>query len=346
MPTARCHFSDGQVFDVQADPGEAFLDAALRAGAPIRYQCRSGSCLSCACRSSAEGGLCMRPGVASSLLPGEIADGRRLSCVGQLLADDELHFDYASNDSGPAKVSAFVDNIEWMADDAVRLRVELAEGDWLDFKPGQYVRIGIPGSEETRSYSMSTTPAALPMLEFMIRVLDQGVMSDYLRQRAQVDDVLTLTGPYGGFRWDGDRQSPQLFIAGGTGLSPIASILEQIRATSGRKPPMTLSFGCATADNLFATDYLQLLAQWVPSLDVKISVQDGTREGALSGTPLDAVDFEALAPDTRAYLCGPPGMIQAAAERLRAAGIPGDQIYQEQFTPSDEGGEGGAAPCP
>jgi benzoate/toluate 1,2-dioxygenase reductase subunit len=161
-------------------------------------------------------------------------------------------------------------------------------------------------------------------------------MSDYLRERAAVDDVLTLSGPYGGFTWQGERREPHLFIAGGTGLSPIASILEQIRASSGRKAPMTLSFGCATADNLFARDYLHLLAQWMPYLDVRISVERGAGGGLLSGTPLDAIDFTQLATDTRAYICGPPGMIEAAVMRLQGAGIPAGQIHYEQFTASQQ----------
>jgi benzoate/toluate 1,2-dioxygenase reductase subunit len=283
----------------------------------------------------------MRPGVASSLLRSEIDEGRRLCCIGQLAADDDLYFDYRSDSDGPARVSAFVDEVEWMAPDAVRLAVELADGDWLDFRPGQYVRIAPPETEATRSYSMCSTPAQLPRLEFMVRVLDTGLMSDYLRHRAQRDDVLTLTGPYGGFTWDGERREPHLFIAGGTGLSPVASIIEQIRATSGRKPPMLLSFGCARRDRLFARDYLQRLAQWIPTLELRISVEDdpGGDDGLLCGNPLQAIEDVALDPATRAYFCGPPGMIAAGVERLRAAGIPAEQIFHEQFTASQEDDE-------
>lgn len=335
MPVARCHFADGKIFEVEADPGESFLEASLRAGAPVRYQCRSGSCLSCAC-SSDSNGLKMRPGVASSLLKTEIAAGRRLCCIGQLQSDDELHFAYRSDSAGPAEVSAFVDAIEWMAPDVVKLRVELADGEWIDFQPGQYVRVTPPGAETARSYSMCSTPETLPTLEFMIRVLDKGVMSDYLRSSAQRDDVLTLSGPFGGFTWKGDRREPHLFIAGGTGLSPIASIIEQIRATSGRKPPMFLSFGCATRDNLFAGDYLKLLAQWLPTLDVRIAVERGAEDGLLAGNPLTAITEAQISSDVRAYICGPPAMIAAAVEKLSAAGVPANQIHYEQFIASQQ----------
>lgn len=335
MPVARCHFADGKVFEVEADPEESFLEALLRAGAPVRYQCRSGSCLSCAC-SSDSNGLIMRASVASSMLKAEIAEGRRLCCIGQLQSDDELHFAYRSDSAGPAEVSAFVDAVEWMAPDAVKLRVELAEGEWIDFQPGQYVRLTPPGADTARSYSMCSTPAKLPTLEFMIRVLDSGVMSDYLRSRAQRDDVLTLSGPFGGFTWNGERREPHLFIAGGTGLSPIASIIEQIRATSGRKPPMILSFGCATRENLFADEYLRLLAQWLPTLEVRVSVERGAQDGLLIGNPVTAITADQISTCTHAYICGPPAMIDAAVEKLSAAGVPAEQIHYEQFTASPQ----------
>ncbi|GIR69676.1 MAG: hypothetical protein CM15mP74_09270 [Halieaceae bacterium] len=81
---------------------------------------------------------------------------------------------------------------------------------------------------------MCTAPAELPKLAFMIRMLDSGLMSEYLRDSAKPDDVLKLRGPFGDFSWTGSRSRPQLFIAGGTGLSPSAAFCKRSAQPVGR----------------------------------------------------------------------------------------------------------------
>ena len=333
MSTAVCQFADGVSFDVEVGPGETLLDAASRAGVPIQQQCRSGSCLSCICTSQS-GGLVMRSGKATSLLPSDIDAGHRLACSAELVGDDTLYFDYESNPRAPKQVKAFVNAVERVCSDAVRLEVELADDHWLDFEPGQYVNITPPGAAAARSFSMSSIPDELPKLEFYIRLLDTGLMSDYLRDRARVDDVLTLEGPHGRFVRDATAVSPLLFIAGGTGISPILSLTRQARLRKGRKPAMTVNFGCASAERLFAADALDLLQGLTPSLDVNILVEDGSAARYRACNPVAAIDPATLLPETQAYICGPPGMVTAAVARLRELGLPADSIHYEQFTPA------------
>jgi benzoate/toluate 1,2-dioxygenase reductase subunit len=81
----------------------------------------------------------------------------------------------------------------------MRLELELADGDWLDFRPGQFINVRVPGTETVRSYSMATTVERLPRIELLIRLLPGGVMSDWLLNRAKVDDVVEIEGPFGAF---------------------------------------------------------------------------------------------------------------------------------------------------
>jgi len=267
-------------------------------------------------------------------MPAERDEGKILCCVSEATADGALHFGYSSQETGPSEVQAFVDSVEWIARDAVKLTVELAEGHWLDFRAGQYVEITIPGSSEVRSYSMCTAPAELPKLAFMIRMLDSGLMSEYLRDSAKPDDVLKLRGPFGDFSWTGSRSRPQLFIAGGTGLSPICSILQEIRTTSGSKPPLTLNLGCASPDALLDPMFLRRLESWMPTLRLNLCVESGAQQDHVSGNALEPVDFGSLDPDTEAYVCGPGGLIDAAIERLLSAGLAPGNIHYERFVAS------------
>ena len=132
MPLITCHFSDGASFEVNALGRRPFLEVALEQGVPIRNQCRSGTCLSCICHGAAGSGpLTAQAGRATSLMPTERDEGKMLCCVSEATSDGALHFDYSSEEIGPSEVQAFVDSIEWIASDAVKLTVELADGHWL-----------------------------------------------------------------------------------------------------------------------------------------------------------------------------------------------------------------------
>ena len=180
-------------------------------------------------------------------------------------------------------------------------------------------------------------------MEFLVRVLDQGAMSDYLRDRAKVDDELEIEGPFGSFFWREDLKSPHVFIAGGTGLAPMMSMLDVIRQKSGTKPGLLLSFGCQDESSLFHGDELELRELWMPTLRTRISLDRGERTNMMRvGNPVAAIGPDDVCTDTVAYLCGPPRMIQAAHEHLESLGVKPENIYAEQFvateTPSLLGG--------
>jgi benzoate/toluate 1,2-dioxygenase reductase subunit len=124
-------------------------------------------------------------------------------------------------------------------------------------------------------------------------------------------------------------------IAGGTGLAPMLAMIDAIRARPGRKPKVLLSFGCQTPEGLFALDQLDLRRDWFPQLETRICVDRGAAAGVRTGNPVEAIGAEdALPPDSVAYLCGPPGMIEAARRHLEALGLDPANIFAEHFTAS------------
>jgi benzoate/toluate 1,2-dioxygenase reductase subunit len=331
-------FLDGVEHTVVVRAGETILDAAIARELPVLYQCRSGSCGTCIGRLGA-GAAQMRKDIASSLLESEKKAGFRLTCCTRPSSDCVIEFDYDSRagQGRPVQAHAFIDAIDWLAADVARLRLELAEGDWLDFKPGQFVQIKVPGTARARRYSMASTPDGLPKLDFLIRVLADGVMSEYLRERAQVEDVLEIEGPYGSFFMRERLKARHVLIAGGTGLAPILSMLDAIRARSSKKPPILLSFGCSDETTLFYSEELELRALWMPTLELRISVDRGEpRDGLRTGNPVEVVDANDVDAETIAYLCGPPAMIDAAHERLEALGMKAENIHAEQFVAMEE----------
>ena len=330
------NFSDGVSRSFSVAEQTNILDAALAAEIPLLYQCRSGSCSSCIAQL-AGGDACTRPGASSTLLASEYSAGQRLLCLCQ--AQSDCTFDVAySSEVGSAtaqQVHVFVNAVERIASNVMRLTLELADGDWLEFRPGQFMQIEVPGYGVVRSYSPSSTAAQLPKLEFLVRLLPGGAMSGYLEEKATTEDVLTLSGPYGAFFLrEEKRRAPHVFVAGGTGLAPILSMIDALRQGSGRKPPMLLSFGCAVPDALFCLEDIELRQQWLPSLEARICVDREPRDGLHHGSPVSALREGDVSADTVAYLCGPQPMIDAATARLIELGADPANIFAEQFVAS------------
>ncbi|MCY1181276.1 Benzoate 1,2-dioxygenase electron transfer component [compost metagenome] len=148
--------------------------------------------------------------------------------------------------------------------------------------------------------------------------------------------MLTLSGPYGAFFLrEEKKRAPHIFVAGGTGLAPILSMIDTLRQGGGRKPPMLLSFGCATPEVLFCLDDIELRQQWLPSLEARICVDREPRDGLHHGSPVSALrEGDVTSPDTVAYLCGPQPMIDAATARLIELGVDPANIFAEQFVAS------------
>jgi benzoate/toluate 1,2-dioxygenase reductase subunit len=331
------NFSDGVTKQFKVLPNKSILEQALEEGMPLLYQCKSGSCSSCICAIN-EGDTKTIEGESSTLLPSEYKLGHRLLCISQAQADCSFDLAYGSEvgANGVHEANVFIDSVEQIAPNTVRLIVELAEGNAMEFKPGQFMQVNVPGVSALRSYSPASTNQNIPKMEFLIRLIPGGLMSTYLEQQAEVDQVLSLTGPYGSFFFrEEHKRSPHIFVAGGTGLAPILSIIDTIRQSSGSKPKMLLSFGCATPEALFYLDEIQLREQWLPTLQARICVDNGAQENHYLGNPVSPLQqSDVCDPNTVAYLCGPQPMINAATSRLMELGVKAENIFAEQFVAS------------
>jgi benzoate/toluate 1,2-dioxygenase reductase subunit len=332
------HFADGVSRTFAAESGENVLEAAIKAEVPVLYQCKAGACASCTCKLE-EGEAVTIPGASSTLLASEYAEGHRLICVTKAESDCSFNVAYGSEvgSSVAQEVQVFIDSVERIAPNVMRLTVELAEGNWLEFRPGQFMQITVPGLGVLRSYSPSSTSLTLPKMEFLVRLLPDGAMSTFLETEAQVDQVLTMKGPYGAFFLrEEHRRAPHIFVAGGTGLAPILSMIDSLRQASGKKPPMLLSFGCAVPEALFALDDIELRQHWLPTLKTRVCVDRNATESLHEGSPVSALkESDVTDPNTVAYLCGPQPMIDAATRRLIELGMKSELIFAEQFVASN-----------
>ena len=207
--------------------------------------------------------------------------------------------------------------------------MELEDRGSLDFLSGQYVNIGVPGTQESRSYSFSSGPSAASV-SFLIRITDGGLMSGYLRDTARVGDTVEVTGPRGSF-FLRELKRPALMLAGGTGLAPLLSMLEKM-TTLELEHPVHLVYGVSTDTDLVELDRLQSYADNIPQFTFDFCVADSASVAPNLGYVTSFIDQHHLNNgDVDIYLCGPQRMVEAVRTWLRTEQIEPANFYSEKF---------------
>jgi ferredoxin-NADP reductase/ferredoxin len=333
---------DGASIAFDADSSDTLLDAAAKANIFPPAVCREGGCGTCRVTRKA-GVVALGPYSKSALTDADRAAGDILLCRAKARSDLELTapFDKAAVGFSPVpERGARITDITPAGAGAVRLVLQYEDdpthGRAAEFIPGQFMELTLPGTSITRAYSLANTPNWDGTLECLIRLHPQGAFSAYLKDRAKIGDSLLVKGPQGSFTADEASQAPRWFVAGGTGVAPVLSMLRQM-AEFGDAREARLFFGVNTQDELFATDVVEELSKSLPRLSATHCVwKPGSGWSGYSGTPAEAL-AELLAeseahPDI--YVCGPPALIEATEAVALAGGVPHDRIFSEQFSPA------------
>jgi benzoate/toluate 1,2-dioxygenase reductase subunit len=339
MHTADLRFTDGHTETVDVPPESDVLQAALDAGIGLAKQCQSGSCGTCVAQLQ-DGDTQPVERHASALLDSEYREGGRLLCSSLLTSPATFELPYSSEvifGERPKVHQASVTELVTLSETVVGLRVRI-EDEPLSFHAGQYARIRVPGTEEWRSYSMANAPTDGKELEFHIRLLLDGMFSSYVCKECYVGAPLDVEGPFGSFVLRKSKHH-HILVAGGTGLAPIMSMIDHVREHGGRRTPVTLCFACQTETDLYYVDEVELRTMWAPRMRARVAVTAPTTDDAWGGpvgTPVSLIESDDVTEETTAYICGPPGMIEAARERLRGLGLNPDQILSERFVASED----------
>jgi propane monooxygenase reductase subunit len=315
--------------EIEVDEDETILSAAFRQGLMLMHGCKEGQCS--ACKSFLLDGEVDLDRYSTFALPDfEEAEGWTLLCRAHPYSDLEIeliNYDEEILRSGtPIRtITTRVEAVEPLTSDIRRLVLKVDEP--FEFKPGQYVDIHIPGSDEHRSFSMANTTSG--ELEFMIKLYPGGRFSGLLADGAiKPGDELTVTGPYGVFTLRSSSPRRLLFIGGGAGMAPILALLRSLSDT-GSERDATYYYGARTESDLF---HLQELAGlpcgFVPALS-----EDSNGWAGEAGLITDVVErLEGDISEVDAYVCGPPPMVEAAIALLEAKGVPEAHIYFDKFT--------------
>ncbi len=329
---------DGPPVTLPVPPGATILDAALAAGLALPHQCRSGSCGSCRA-TLVSGATADVAGRVQSLPPAAHRAGVRLLC--STLPDGgpcDLRVEPRPA-AAPAAgtLTARVAAVDEAAAGVRRLVLDLDTP--LRFEAGQYVLVAVPGTDGgvERAYSILSPPVDDRRLVFLVDLVPGGRMAGWLADRAAPGDRLAVRGPFGAFALHPARH-PALFVAGGTGIAPILSLLDEHRRRFAATRPTVVCFACRNRSRLVAADELARRRAWMPRLTVRVGLSRPDPADAWDGPVTDPVQLmqpDDVGPDVRAYVAGPPAMVAAAFDRLVDLGLAPASIATEGFTPGE-----------
>jgi propane monooxygenase reductase component len=320
--------------EFEVDEDETVLNGAFRQGLMLMHGCKEGQCG--ACKSFLLEGEVDLDRYSTFALPDyELDEGWTLLCRAHAVEDLEvelINYDEEILTSGVAlrTARARVEAIEELTRDIRRLVLSVVDGE-MPFRSGQYVDIGIPGTDDSRSFSMANLPSDDGRLEFMIKLYPGGVFSSLLADGVlQVGDELDVTGPYGVFTLR-DTERPILFIGGGAGMAPILSLL-RFMVEQGVERPAVYYYGAREEQDLFHLEELAALQTMLPGFRFVPALSDAEWEGE-TGLITDVVERSEQGVDgVDAYLCGPPPMVEAAQEMLMRLGVDEARIHFDKFT--------------
>ncbi|KPP98772.1 ferredoxin reductase [Marinobacter sp. HL-58] len=205
-------------------------------------------------------------------------------------------------------------------------------GRWKGFEAGQHVNISvdIDGVRRNRTFSLSSSPLQWQTdgtVTLTIKRLPGGLVTNWMHDHLEPGAVVGLGDAFGDFRIP-NPEEPALYIAGGSGITPVLSQLETMAASDYRSP-VTLLYYVRTQADIIAAEKLRALAARWPAFTLKIFTTDESEPQLLCEDHL--ADVPGL-PARRCYLCGPKGLMDLANDLLYRRGISEDRVHSTFFS--------------
>jgi len=326
-----------------ARAGETILEAGLRAGLALPYECRAGGCGQCCC-TVLHGRVDPGPYQPAALTDAMRARGEALMCCAVPLEDLELEVEgvatLAAGDTAqagaPRRWQARVERLQRLSDDLMLLHLALPEGQRIAYSAGQYLNFVLPdGAKRAFSFASAPQAAGNATIELHVRRIPGGRFTGQVFESLREGDTLEFEGPLGRFTLN-DSERPILFVAGATGFAPVKSILEDAFAR-GIQRPMALYWGVRRREDLYLLEQVEAWQRehpnfrFVPVLSEPDAAGDWPgRRGLVHEAML--ADHPSLA-GHEVYACGSVKMVEAAVPDFLAHGLSEQFCFSDAFVP-------------
>ncbi len=322
-------------FACRAD--QTILDAALEQGIALSYGCRDGNCGSCM-GSLLSGHINYPQGQPGGIGDSEVANGQALFCKAVPLGNVVIKARVIrqSEEIEIKTLPVKVKTIDYLADDVVRLILQLPAVETFHYRAGQWVYFLLKDGRK-RAFSIANAANQDNLLELQIRHAVGGVFTDFVFNQLHEGDLLRIEGPHGTFYFQQDEK-PLLLVAGGTGFAPLKGIFEEL-STQDLKYPVHLFWGSRAQKDLYQED---LVKEWSGhhGLSYTPVLSDADPEDNWQGQTgfVHQAVVEAY-PDLSGYavyMAGPPQMIEACKQTFIDAGLDPASLYYDSFDYSSD----------
>jgi ferredoxin-NADP reductase len=212
--------------------------------------------------------------------------------------------------------------------------------NWRSLRAGQHldVRLTAPdGYQAQRSYSVASSPGMAGFYELIIERLEDGEVSPFLHDVAEIGDAIEIRGPFGGhFVWGREDGGPLLLVGGGSGVAPLLSILRH-RAAVAEKVTVVLLHAARTWDDVIYREELIARDADEAAFTLLLSLsRDTARRPQDSGGRIDAALLEATlarigAAPRLTFVCGSNPFVETVTGILLDLSLNPRTIRTERF---------------
>ena len=318
---------------LEVSPSETILERALKKGLNYRHDCTVGTCRSCRTKLLSGKVEAITP-FGYALSKDELETGYILACQALVKSDLEIEVDIGGADNiEPVTQSAKLANMVSLTHDIKKITWEVKTP--MTWRAGQYVNVRWNDGDQHRSYSFATAPSkegSNQLVTFM-RHVPGGALTDQFFLHDPAELKFEVNGPHGNF-WLRDGKGPLLCIAGGSGLAPIVSLLQDAANRKIRRD-IILLFGARTKKDLYGEkDIATIRNAWTAGFKFWQILSEDKAPDMRHGWVTDFIPeaLEKLGSEAQAYMCGPPPMIDAGIAKLKECGISLDEICYDKFT--------------
>lgn len=326
---------------IEVEEGQTILNAALRQGVWLPFACGHGTCGTCKVQVL-DGDVDLGDASPFALMDMEREEGKVLACCAIPESDITIEADIdVDPDFKGLTVEDYqgtVSSIEQLSPTIKGIRIELDRP--MEFQAGQYINLEIP-DVGSRAFSIANTPANNSYVDLHIRHVPGGQGTTYIHEKLKEGEKIELSGPYGQFFVRTSDSKDIIFIAGGSGLSSPQSMAMDL-LENGDTRQMYLFQGARNVAELYNRELMEELAakydnfHYIPALNEP--QEDDNWEG-FTGFVHEAVHahFEGRMGGHKAYMCGPPPMIDASITTLMQGRVFEEDLHMEKFLTALDG---------
>lgn len=329
---------------IEVEEGQTILQAALRQSVWIPFACGHGLCATCKV-TVLDGDVEVGDASPFALMDSEREEGKVLACCATVESDVTIEADIdVDEDFEGYAVEDFHATVTKIVDLSPTIKgVHFSLDKNITFQAGQYINLQLPGCDGVRAFSIANAPSNNQEIELHIRQVPEGAATTYIHEQLKEGETLPMSGPYGQFFVRDSQPGNLIFIAGGSGLSsPQSMILDLLE--KGDQRQITLFQGARNQEELYNSEFFTDLAEKHDNLTYVPALNDAEGDESWKGFKgfvheAAKAHFDGRFANHKAYLCGPPPMIDAAITTLMQGRLFEKDIFMEKFLTAADGAD-------